>query len=132
MRTVLYALSFLAVMGLAFWAYRENYTTQAALNDVERLQAEIAHLRDALSVQRAEWAYLNRPDRLRELATINFDRLGLLPLEPTQFGDASAVSFPAPPSRFPADLLDGMSPVDVMGITETVGEIVPTNEVQVP
>lgn len=132
MRTVLYALSFLSVMGLAFWAYRENYATQAALNDVERLQSEIAELRDALAIQRAEWAYLNRPDRLRELATINFDRLGLLPLEPTQFGDASTVAFPAPPTHFPADLFDDMTPVDVMGITETVGEIVPTNEVQVP
>ncbi len=70
MRTVLYALSFLAVMGLAFWAYRENYATQKSINHVEALQDEIAMLRDALAVQRAEWAYLNRPDRIRELATI--------------------------------------------------------------
>ena len=34
MRPILYALSFLAVMLLAFWAYRENYTTQSALRDV--------------------------------------------------------------------------------------------------
>jgi hypothetical protein len=66
------------VIGLGFWAYRENYATQAALRGLSDLQDEIADLRDALSVQRAEWAYLNRPDRLRELATVNFDRLGLL------------------------------------------------------
>ena len=121
MRPVFFVLSFLAVMGLAFWAYRENYATQAALRDMGRLQDEIASLREALALQRAEWAYLNRPDRLRDLATLNFDRLGLLPLEPTQFGAAAQVAYPAPlilpgEGEFPA-ITD---PVDVTGqITNT-------------
>lgn len=96
MRPVFFVLSFLAVMGLAFWAYRENYATQAALREMTQLQNEIASLREALTLQRAEWAYLNRPERLRELATLNFDRLGLLPLEPVQFGAAAQVTYPAP------------------------------------
>ncbi|HEX9859157.1 MAG TPA: cell division protein FtsL [Paracoccaceae bacterium] len=112
MRPLLYIVTFLAVMGLAFWAYRENYATQQALKDVTRLQAEIADLREALSIQRAEWAYLNRPDRLRELATINFDRLGLLPLEPEQFGQAGQVAYPAP------DLPLITQPVDIVGDQE--------------
>lgn len=97
MRPVLYVLSFLAVIALGFWAYRENYTTQAALREVAELQNEIATLRESLAVQRAEWAYLNRPERLRELATINFDLLGLLPMAPSQFGTVAQVSFPPPP-----------------------------------
>ena len=96
MRPVLYVFSFLALIALGFWAYRENYTTQAALKHVQSLQREIADLREALSVQRAEWAYLNRPDRLRELTTVNFDRLGLLPMEPGQFGTPGQVAYPAP------------------------------------
>ena len=96
MRPVLYVLSFLALIALGFWAYRENYATQAALKDVEGLQRQIVGLREALSVQRAEWAYLNRPDRLRDLAAANFDRLGLLPMEPTQFGTAAQVAYPQP------------------------------------
>lgn len=97
MRPVLYVLSFLAVMALGFWAYRENYATQAALREVAALQDEIATLRESLTLQRAEWAYLNRPERLRDLATVNFDRLGLLPMLPSQFGTADQVAFPPPP-----------------------------------
>ncbi len=126
MRPVLYALSLLAVMGLAFWAYRENYATQKSLGVVENLQAEIGRLREALAVQRAEWAYLNRPDRLRELAAINFDRLGLLPFEPEQFGSGAQVAYPPPPGLFVSGA------VDVSGISDLVGEVVPTNELQVP
>ncbi len=34
MRPVLYVLSFLALIALGFWAYRENYATQGALKEV--------------------------------------------------------------------------------------------------
>ena len=119
MRPVLYVLSFLAVMALGFWAYRENYTTQAAQREVADLQDEIAGLREALTIQRAEWAYLNRPDRLRQLATLNFDRLGLLPLEPQQFGTAQLVAMPPPPLA--TDNLPGLdieAPQSVSGSLE--------------
>jgi hypothetical protein len=109
MRAVLYVLSFLGLITLGFWAYRENYATQAALREVETLQRQIVGLREALSVQRAEWAYLNRPDRLRDLATANFDRLGLLPMEPSQFGSAAQVAYP------PAELPQIYFPVDTQG-----------------
>ena len=95
MRSLFFILSTLAVMGLAFWAYRENYRTQAELAEVRDLRGEIGQLRESLGVLRAEWAYLNRPDRLRELADMNFERLGLLPLEPTQFGTVGEVEYPA-------------------------------------
>jgi hypothetical protein len=114
MRPVLYVLSFLGLIALGFWAYRENYATQAALKEVESLQRQIVGLREALSVQRAEWAYLNRPDRLRDLATVNFDRLGLLPMEPGQFGSAAQVAYPRtalPQIDFPVDT-QGTAPVE--------------------
>lgn len=94
MRPIVYVLSFLGLIGLGAWAYRENYATQSSLREVVALQDEIAALRESLIVQRAEWAYLNRPDRLRALATLNFDRLGLLPMEAAQFGATSAIAYP--------------------------------------
>lgn len=96
MRTLISGLAVLAVMGLAFWAYRENYRTQAAISDLTRLQAEIAGLREGLAVLDAEWAYLNRPDRLRALSALNFDRLGLFPLTARQFGGVTQVAYPLP------------------------------------
>ncbi len=106
-------LSALAVMGLAFWAYRESYETQQSLKAVSELQARIGKEREALSVLRAEWAYLNRPDRLRELADLNFDRLGLLPLDAGQFSRVDQVAFPA------VTLPPITNPVDVVGNLET-------------
>lgn len=96
MRGVLYVLSAMIVIGLAFWAYRENYQTQEAQARSVQLQEQISEARQRLRVLNAEWAYLNRPDRLRDLAEINFDRLGLLPLRPEQFGRIDQVSYPAP------------------------------------
>ncbi len=109
MRPVLYGLSFLALIALGFWAYRENNATQASLKHVQALQQQIAGLREAMSLQRAEWAYLNRPDRLRELATANYDRLGLLPMEPAQFGTPGQVAYPTPD----VPVID--MPVDIQG-----------------
>jgi hypothetical protein len=111
MRPFLFILSAIVLMSLAFWAYRENYATQRALKDVSNLNREIAALREALSQQNAEWAYLNRPSRLRDLAALNFDSLGLLPMEPSQFNRVDQVAFPQPPSAEPV-LAD---PVDTVG-----------------
>ncbi|WP_293576851.1 cell division protein FtsL [Phaeobacter sp.] len=94
MKTLLYMMTSLVVLGLAFWAYRENYTTQQVLKDTRSLHRQIATEQARIAVLRAEWAYLNRPDRLQELADLNFDRLSLLPLRPEQFGRVDEVSYP--------------------------------------
>lgn len=108
MRGCLFVLSALLVIGLAFWAYRENYDTQAAQARAAALHGEIASARERLQMLNAEWAYLNRPDRLRDLAQINFDRLGLLPLRADQFGRIDQVAYP------PVDPLPIVNPVELM------------------
>ena len=94
MRPFLSILSFILVMTLACWAYRENYATQTQLKDMAKVQNQIAALRDEIAMQKAEWAYLNRPTRLRDLAAMNFDRLGLMPMAALQLGAASDVAMP--------------------------------------
>lgn len=107
MRSLLYLATALAVMALAFWAYRENYRTQAVINDMAGVQRSIAGLREDLGVLRAEWAWLNRPERLKQLVDLNFDRLRLVPLEADQFVDASQVAYP---SVTPPDIAPDPSP----------------------
>tara|TARA_R110002033_G_C3808419_1_gene231910 strand:- start:32 stop:385 length:354 start_codon:yes stop_codon:yes gene_type:complete len=117
MRTVLYILTTLGVIGLAFWAYRENYATQKALSDTDGLRYEIRDAYSRLAVLKAEWAYLNRPDRLRDLAEMNFDRLNLLPLHPDQFGQIDQVSYPPLPELPLLEITDGVD-VSSMEVAE--------------
>jgi hypothetical protein len=112
MRAVLYILTALAVIGLAFWAYRENYATQQALSETDTLHTNIREAHSRLAVLKAEWAYQNRPDRLRDLADFNYERLGLMPLHPDQFGQVDQVAYP------PKPLLPITNPVDVSTMSQ--------------
>ncbi len=94
MRSLFLIVTACIVMVLAVWAYRQNYETQAKLREVRDLRAEIADLRERASVLRAEWAYLNRPERLADLADMNFERLGLLPLRPGHFAHIDQIAYP--------------------------------------
>lgn len=97
MRGFLTFLAAVVVVALGYWAYDQNIQTQAALREVDRLQRAIVVERERLGVLRAEWAYLNRPDRLRELVDLNFERLNLLPMTPDQFAVMDEVIWRADP-----------------------------------
>jgi hypothetical protein len=96
-------LAALSVISLGYWAYHQTILTQETIREIERLQAGIGAERERLAVLRAEWAYLNRPDRLRELADFNFERLGLLPMVPEQFGVLAELPTPRPPEEITGD-----------------------------
>ena len=96
MRILIFLGSLLAVVGMAYWAYQQNFETQQAQKRVRTLHQEIAATREALAIQRAEWSHLNRPDRLRDLVDLNFDELQLLPMTPDSFGAIAEVPKPLP------------------------------------
>jgi len=114
MRSILFVLAGLMVMGLAFWSYQENYKTRDVISDVRALNAQIGNSHERLGMLRAEWAYLNRPDRLTDLAELNFERLGLLPLMPDGFGRVDQVIYPIP------DVLPIIVPIEVGSTPATV------------
>lgn len=107
MRGILHVMAALAVMALGFWAYHENYKTQASMKSARALSRDIGAAHERIGILNAEWAYQNRPDRLRDLANLNFDRLGLLPLSPEAFGRVDQVTYP------PAPMLPITNPIDV-------------------
>jgi len=119
MKSVLYVLTALAVFGLALWAYQEHYRTQQVLKETQALQQQIGGAQARLAVLNAEWAYLNRPDRLRELADLNFERLGLLPLRAEQFGRADRIAYGEDPD------LPIVDPDELQAITDVqaLGEV---------
>ena len=116
MRGLLYVLSGLAVIGLAFWAYQENYKTQEEIRRLRSLHAQIGAAHERLGMLNAEWAYLNRPDRLTDLADLNFDRLGLLPLMPDAFGAVTDIIYPLP------EILPITNPIDINSIPPSTEE----------
>lgn len=97
MRVILYLSACVVVVVCATWAYRVNYATQEALNRVDDLRYDISREREAIAVLQAEWAYLNRPDRLKALVAANADALGLAELSPDTFGEIAMVAFPPEP-----------------------------------
>ncbi|MSU89802.1 cell division protein FtsL [Rhodobacteraceae bacterium 2CG4] len=97
MRTLLYLAASALVVAFAAWAYQVNYSTQDAVQRVADLRAQIAAEREAIAMFSAEWAYLNRPDRLRALAEMYFPELGLMPMTAEHFGDPAMVPYPQPP-----------------------------------
>ncbi|WP_312527858.1 cell division protein FtsL [Paracoccus sp. (in: a-proteobacteria)] len=109
MRSILYLTTALVVMGLAFWAYRENYRTQDAIKKMESIQYQIGGLRQDIGLLRAEWSFLNRPARLRELVDLNFEKLKLVPITSDQFVDISQVAYALPK---PVVLPDAEAPLE--------------------
>ena len=85
MKLVIYGLSILSVMALAYWANFESYKTKATISSTKNLQGEIGELKEKLNVLNAEWAYLNRPDRLADLVKWNYNKMGLIPISADNF-----------------------------------------------
>lgn len=101
MRGPLHFLAAAAVALIAFWAYQVHYDAQAALDRAAAMRAEIAREREAITVLRAEWAWLNRPERLSALVAAHAETLGLEPMAGARyrpFRDA-----PKPPRDAEAD-----------------------------
>jgi hypothetical protein len=117
MRGLMLFLGAIMVMALGFWSYQENYKTRDSIADVRKLHREIGAAHERLGMLRAEWAYLNRPDRLRDLAELNYERLGLLPLMPDAFGDVDHIIYPLP------DIIPITDPIDISNYVP-----VPTDE----
>lgn len=94
MKTFLYLLAGVLVVFTASWTYKVNYQVQEAEDRVSSLQREINRERSAIAVLGAEWAYLNRPERLRALSEAYYTELRLMPIDASHFASVSEVPMP--------------------------------------
>ncbi len=59
--------------GLVFGLYNLKAQVEEQEKELARIQRAIEDEREAIQVLRAEWSYLNQPERLRRLATPRLD-----------------------------------------------------------
>lgn len=70
-----------ALVSSALYAYSIKYETTLQAEQLQKLKAKAQRERDAIAVLKAEWQFLNRPERLQALADKHLD---LQPLHITQ------------------------------------------------
>lgn len=71
-------ISWVCIAIAALGVYLVKYAVQGVQRDVAALEAELSKERESVHLLNAEWAYLNRPERLRALS----DRhLALMPMD---------------------------------------------------
>ena len=74
-----------STFAMGLWAYKINYDSRAAAQRVKELEKSILSANKQFKILNAEWAHLNRPDRLRKLAEYYFFELRLTPINPDDF-----------------------------------------------
>lgn len=84
------ALTVLALLGCASYAYNVSYITLYDAESIHKAKADISRQRHEIAFLQAEWAHLVRPERLQALADRN---LSLQPLALNQI--VSADQLPA-------------------------------------
>ncbi len=106
-----------AVIGLSVGLYDIKYRAESADRHARQLEQRIAKEQEAIRVLRAEWSYLNQPERLQGLANRYTE---LKPLTAEQIGSFEDVPMPhmaddfyVPSGRQP---LGGYAGVSTQGI----------------
>ncbi|WP_439597375.1 cell division protein FtsL [Falsiroseomonas sp.] len=98
-------LCFCAFAGAGAWLYQVKHQVATQDRELREIWRQIEAARDRTSILRAEWALLNEPGRLREVA---LRHLPLEPMQPQQFTRLpdmvrrlpTAVAFAGPPNLF--------------------------------
>lgn len=102
-------LSVLLAFAAGLWLYQAKHAAQIADREIMRLYRQVDQSRDRISILRAEWAMLNMPDRLRDVAGRH---LSLEMIHPTQWATASELGrrLPAPGQALPEAAPDAVAP----------------------
>ncbi len=83
---------------MASGLFQLKYAVQAREDELARLNRDLIASEQAVHVLNAEWSYLNRPDRIAELAARYLD---LAPMAPAQIATVGMLPPPAARERRP-------------------------------
>ena len=84
---VLHILAILGLIASALYAYSIKYQTLYYAEQVAKLKSQMQKEHDAIAVLKAEWAHLNRPDRMQAAADRHLDLQPLSIGQLAQFSD---------------------------------------------
>ncbi|MBP0463412.1 ABC transporter permease, partial [Roseomonas sp. PWR1] len=89
-------LTLAAAAGAGLWLYQVKHSVSQLDRELRDINRRTEQARERTQVLRAEWALLNEPDRLRQVAQRH---LPLEPMAPTQFVRPSEMERRLPPPR---------------------------------
>ncbi len=70
---LLHVIAIGALVSSAVYAYSIKYETTLANEQLQKMRAKTQRERDAIAVLKAEWQFLNRPDRVQTLSERHLD-----------------------------------------------------------
>jgi cell division protein FtsL len=113
-----------AVIALSIGLYDIKYRAEAAEKRAAQIERDIASEQEGIRVLRAEWSYLNQPERIQELAK---RYTGLEPMKASQIGSFADVPMPhkaddfyAPSGRKLLGGYAGIAPTDIGAAERTI------------
>lgn len=91
---LLHLVAICCLIGSAGYAYSIKYDTLYYAEEIAKIKARLAKERDSIAVAKAEWALLERPDRLQRMVDQHLD---LQPMSINQM--ARIADLPARPAK---------------------------------
>ncbi len=95
MNRSLAVLSVIIIGICAYGVFQIKHQVKSLVHDLMEVNQQIASDKEAIYVLKAEWTYLNRPERLKELASkyLNLDHIVVSQIDTHQVKDISAKNY---------------------------------------
>ncbi len=97
-----------AVVGVAVWLYELKYGVRDKIVEIAALERKIARAQQDLTLLKAEWSHVARPNRVQDLAKRH---LGLEGARPSQIIEERVIATTIPPREPTEPVYPGDDPI---------------------